>query len=100
MRFHIPQKLKITSLALAMLLAAGGVANASASSPALPQGSTVFTSPIYHSETEEEPSSTTNAFSSGWDGSGASTAKTQSIPEPSTAIGLTAAAGLALWRKK
>lgn len=100
MRFHIPKKLKIPSLALAMLLAAGGVASASVSSPALPQGATVFTNPIDYSETEEEPSSTTNTVRSGWYDSGTSTAKTQSIPEPSTVIGFTAVAGLALRRKK
>ncbi len=100
MRFYTPKKLKIPSLALAMLLAASGVANAQSSSPALPPGATVFTNPIDYSETEEEPSSPETAFSTGWSRSSTSTAKTKSVPEPSTAIGLTAAAGLALWRKK
>ncbi|WP_199247399.1 PEP-CTERM sorting domain-containing protein [[Phormidium] sp. ETS-05] len=100
MRFHIPQKLKIPSLALAMLLCAGGVANAQSSSPALPPGATVFTNPIDYSETEEEPSSPETAFSEGWSGSGTSTARTRSVPEPSAVIGLTATVGLTMLRKK
>lgn len=101
MRWKI-SKFKIPILALVVLLAPASVVVSAQELEPLPSSMTVLQEPIDYSESNAEGQSTNEAQDnatntiSGFNHSGK---VPKSIPEPTTAIGLTFAGGLGLLRK-